>query len=380
MGFFYSGGGERTVLNQAQELQKIGHEVIVYAPTVSKECFPELQKGLNIVEFNQWAPEDLPYRSAIGMLTSSFKIPYKELQKNDVLIAHAQPSNWIAYCIRKKFGTPYIAYLHQVNRFFKPRTIDIESGWQTNDDIALLGILHKGNFALKKLDKISINSANLVLTNSNWIKQQIHDYYGVTSYVCYPGVDIEKFEYKPTRDKKIILSTNRHYPQKRIDYVLRCLKQVKEYCDDVKCVITGEYTRHTSELLKLREELDLDNDVIFTGNIPTEKLIELYENAYTYAYTSPEEDFGLGPLESGACGTPSIVWDNAGPKETVINGVTGYRIKPYDIEDMAKHHVSLLENNELRYNLGKKASKYVHKKFTWKKHCQALNNYTKYIT
>lgn len=380
MGFFYSGGGERTVLNQAQGLQQMGHDVCVYAPTVSDDCFPELQNGLEIIELNEWIPKDLAYRSAIGMVASSLNIPYDQLKRNDVIIAHAQPSNWIAYMLRKKYGIPYLAYLHQVNRFFKPRKIDIESGWDTNDNISLLRFLHKGNFVIKYIDEISVKSANMVLTNSAWIKRQIKSYYDLTPNVCYPGVDLHKFTYHvPSKNDRYILSTNRHFPQKRIDYVIHCMKGISESFEDVYCIVTGGFTKHTAELIALRDKLGLDDKVFFTGNVETKKLIKLYENAYTYAYTSPEEDFGLGPVESGACGTPSIVWDYAGPKETVMDGVTGYRIEPYDVKKMTDKHILLLEDPDLRDSLGKNASSYVNNNFSWNKHCRKLLDYSNEI-
>jgi glycosyltransferase involved in cell wall biosynthesis len=38
-----------------------------------------------------------------------------------------------------------------------------------------------------------------------------------------------------------------------------------------------------------------------------------------------------------ACGCPVVAWnDNAGPNETVVNGITGILAKPYDLDEMAK--------------------------------------------
>ena len=46
MGFFYSGGGERVVLNQTKELKKRGHCVKVYAPIINDDCFPEIAQNI----------------------------------------------------------------------------------------------------------------------------------------------------------------------------------------------------------------------------------------------------------------------------------------------------------------------------------------------
>ena len=49
LGFFFSGGGEKLVLQEALGLTKRGHEVSLFAPVVSKkDCFPDLTKNVKI--------------------------------------------------------------------------------------------------------------------------------------------------------------------------------------------------------------------------------------------------------------------------------------------------------------------------------------------
>jgi len=55
-----------------------------------------------------------------------------------------------------------------------------------------------------------------------------------------------------------------------------------------------------------------------------------------FAFPTPNEDFGLVPAEAMACGTPVVIWgDGAGPTEQVIDGVSGYYAKPYNLKDFA---------------------------------------------
>ena len=47
LGFFYSGGGEKLVLEEIRGLRALGHEVTCFAPYVDRErCFPDRQSWL----------------------------------------------------------------------------------------------------------------------------------------------------------------------------------------------------------------------------------------------------------------------------------------------------------------------------------------------
>jgi glycosyltransferase involved in cell wall biosynthesis len=379
MGFFYSGGGERTVINQAKGLEKKGHQVKVYAPIIEEEHFPEPAKEIEFIKISKKIPETAPLKTALKMIESSIRVPVEEFRDRDVLIAHGQPSNWIAYKVAKKLDTPYVAYLHQANRFLHPREIDQKTGWNTDPSLTLLNLLHKNNPMIDKLDKLSITSSKLILTNSNWIRCKILNAYERNSVICYPGVNKEKFTPKNSAPEKMILTTNRHIPQKRIDYLIQCINKITPEQPDIQCIITGDPTSYTETLHKLTSKLGLEKNIKFTGRLTSDQLVSTYQKAYTYGYTSPEEDFGLGPLEAAACKVPAIVWDHAGPRETVINGKTGYRITPYDVNEMAKKHIQLLDDLHLRDKLGENARRHIEKRFTWENHCNRLEQILKKV-
>ena len=367
------------MLNEAIGLQKLGHVVDVYAPTVSGNVFPELMRHVNVYEICSFIPRSFSLRDALGMLIASSTTPLivNRFREYDAVVSHSQPSNWIALNIRKALKTPYVAYLHQPNRFLYPREIDILTGYNVNPNYKLLDSLHSFRRLLEGLDGASIRCAERVLVNSEWIKSSVDEIYGLESIVCYPGVDekffnIESITSESRDGRRYILSTNRHYPQKRLDYVIMSLPQVIRRHPDCTYVITGAFTSYTDYLKKLAKRLKVDDRVVFTDKVSEEELKRMYRNAYLYAYTSPEEDFGLGPLEAGACGVPSVVWDNAGPKETVLDGVTGYRVKPFEIRKLAEAQISLLEDAELRDRMSSNARRFVEERFTWDKHNEKL--------
>src|SRR5207244_4111550 len=92
----------------------------------------------------------------------------------------------------------------------------------------------------------------------------------------------------------------------------------------------GPSTSHTDSLKTLVAELGLGDAVLVLGAISEDELQALYEGAAVYVYPAPEEDFGLGVIESMAKGIPGGAWNQAGP--TVPAG-TGGKLRPRLLAD-----------------------------------------------
>ena len=302
----------------------------------------------------------------------------KYFKEYDIIIAHSQPSNWLAYNVKKSAGIPYIGYLHQANRFLYPRNIDKTTGWSTDTNYEILHWIHKLSNIISRLDRSSIYEAEKIFVNSQWVKDKIDKVYDLESELCYPGVNPEKFSQTGREENQVrtpyILSTNRHYPQKCLHYLLKIMSLMQTDYPHLRCYLTGAFTSYTSQLVEYAKKLNLSKNIVFTNNLSELDLMKLYKHAYVYAFTPPEEDLGLGPIEAAAFGVPSIVWDNAGPRETVLDGRTGYRVKPFDIHEIARRHRRLLEDPNLRDEMGARASKFVRRKFTCDKHIDILES------
>ncbi len=68
-------------------------------------------------------------------------------------------------------------------------------------------------------------------------------------------------------------------------------------------------------------------NIVFLGRISTEELVGVYSNALFTLFPFTHEPFGYIPVESMACGTPTLTYDAQGPSESVIDGNTGWLIK-----------------------------------------------------
>ncbi|MEM2936502.1 MAG: glycosyltransferase family 4 protein [Candidatus Bathyarchaeia archaeon] len=385
MGFMYSGGGERTVIYENLSLKKQGHHVTCFAPTFRPEvCHPDLIRKIDLKGFLPKLKVPLPLRDFLSLGLSSFMTPFftHKFLDFDVILCHGQPTTWIGYSVAKNLHKPYVSYLHQPARFLYPRPIDLKVKWRTKKDFALLNDLAKMAKPLAKAwDHISVTSSNAVLANSRWTSALTEKIYGRKPIVCPPGVDVERYRPAPrlseieVNDRVIkgpfILSTNRHYPQKGLKYFLLMMPKVLTKCN-VQLVITGASTGYKTTLWRLADELKIRDKVIFTKQVSENDLIKLYQNAEVYAYSSPYEDFGLGPIEAMACGTPAVVWNYAGPRETVIDGATGFKAKPYSVNDFADKVTRLLTDEKLNREMGANAADFVKKNYPWDKHAKIL--------
>ncbi|KKI00370.1 hypothetical protein EO95_13930 [Methanosarcina sp. 1.H.T.1A.1] len=93
------------------------------------------------------------------------------------------------------------------------------------------------------------------------------------------------------------------------------------------------FEEHIEILLYLVNELNLQNDVIFTGYVPDEDLPALYNAADLFVYPSLYEGFGLPPLEAMACGTPVIVSNTSSLPEVL--GDAGCLFDPLNPAELA---------------------------------------------
>lgn len=372
MGFFYSGGGERVAIQQALELRRRGHTVKVLSPIIyADKCFPD--------QLNQVAPERLvphlpfpfPFRESSAMLASAvLPLGIRKAAACDVLLCHSQPSMWLGYRLNALYGLPYVGYLHQLTTFIHPRP-EIGENWNTQDFKVLDDLVGKlGRPVVRLLDKQCHLRASKLLFNSNWTKELFQKAYGVGGETCYPGIAMTGMSLPPpsSRKKQLVMAA-RHYPWKRIDLAFEVMSKMK--LKDVELVVTGKETPYTAVLKDTVKRLGLSGRVSFSGFVPDARLAEIMSESKGYVQTSIQEPFGLSPLEGQSFGLPAVVWGDAGMRETVIDGETGFLARPYDTEDFASKLSMLLSDDE-RWSVMSRNARHWASTFDWETHLDKL--------
>jgi glycosyltransferase involved in cell wall biosynthesis len=370
-GFFYSGGGEKLVLEEVRGLRELGHEVECFAPYVDKDrCFPDYPEIKQVRRLLPHPPQWLPLNHAIWVLACCLLIPFmaRRFVRFDVLVGANQPAPWLAFVVGNLLRKPYVVYLAQPLRLLHPRKVDEENGLRIRDgdqDFVRLVTRFAGRL-IDWADRLSLRSANAVLTNGRHVDEWIADVYGIPSIVCAAGCHPanrrailnkrpESGQFRIDNNlitKPFMLLSNRHSPMKRFEYALWALKKILREMDAVTLVITGQETEYTAQLRYLADSLQIQHRVNFVGLVSESDLRLLYSEASLYIYTSPEEDFGMGIIEAMACGAPVVAWNAGGPMESVSHGETGFLVRPYDVDEFADRMLRILRDRNLAHRMG----------------------------
>ena len=154
---------------------------------------------------------------------------------------------------------------------------------------------------------------------------------------------------------------------KNIELGIRAFLKFKEKYpkySNFSLIVAGQVDKKSGSYLRaLRKISDGRKDVKFVVSPSEEKLKKLYSECYTVLLASLNEDWGLTLLEGNAYGKPTIAVNRGGPKESQIDGKTGYLVNP-KVEDFVEKMARFAESKQLTRKLGKQARKKV-KKYDW---------------
>ncbi len=353
-GFFYSGGGEKLVLEEAMSFRKAGWKVDLFAPIVEKDkCFPDLIDKVNVAPIMPMLPSWFPRRDTIQVFMTCifFPIFMPRYRHYDVVLGTNQPGIYFGFLLNKVYKIPYVAYVAQPLRLLHPRKVDEETGLYLRYRMKFTPfILKYFRDAIDFLDRQSLKNAGKILANGENSAEKIFRTYGIRASLCpagaYPIKKVVPFS-KRLKNPYILL-TNRHFPQKRFEYAISALSLITKRHPDIKLVITGEKTTYTQFLEELVIQLSLRDMVVFKGFVSEKECRKLYENALVYVYTAPEEDFGMGVIEAMACGTPVVAWNNGGPKFILNGELKRYLARPFSVSDFAQKIINIIDGKSYR--------------------------------
>lgn len=155
---------------------------------------------------------------------------------------------------------------------------------------------------------------------------------------------IQRQGYKKTSKK--IITCGRLSQEKGFDLLLKVAKKVFEEVDDWKWDIYGDGPEHTKLRQKI-EEYKLSGKVNLMGY--HKDILNLYKEYAFYVFTSRGEGCPMAMIEALSIGIPMVSFDfKCGPKDLIVDGVNGYIIKNWDVDEMADKILKLIMDQDLR--------------------------------
>lgn len=144
--------------------------------------------------------------------------------------------------------------------------------------------------------------------------------------------------------------------RKNVKGILDAFKKIKgDLTKKYKLLLVGSLKDEGLNLKKYAEDLNIIDDIVFTGFVEDSFLPTLYSGADLFVYPSYYEGFGLPPLEAMSCKT-AVITSNTTSIPEVTNDCA-ILINPANNDSLSQNIFKLLENTEDRLKLEEKAYK-----------------------
>lgn len=244
-----------------------------------------------------------------------------------------------------------------------------------------------------RLNPFEVEAVNL------WVKKMICVSHGVKNTFVKQGIDPKKCtvvyngidpETKPLipsneirkrwkiQEKDLLIGTvGSLIKRKRITDLIDALSMVSNQTKNpIRCIIVGDGPEKDS-LLEYAKRKKIDDKIVLTG-FQSDAIS--YINAMDI-FVLPSEKEGLprAILEAMLMEKPVIASNITGPVELVIDGETGFLVPVRHPEVFANCILKLIEDDELRKQMGEKARKRVIEKFSIEKYIAQIENALKEI-
>ncbi|MBN2464010.1 glycosyltransferase family 4 protein [candidate division WOR-3 bacterium] len=186
-----------------------------------------------------------------------------------------------------------------------------------------------------------------------------------------PGTDFDRFSPGASTPREpVVLHVGRLKRYKATGHLLQAARLLKDRGRRFMTVIVGDGDDRP-RLEALAAKLGLGGDVRFTGFIPEAEKVNWYRRAAVLSENSIKEGWGLIVMEANACGTPVVVADSPGLRDSSKDGVNGLVYKYGDVAALAERLERLLSDEVLRNRLGEQAIAWA-KQWTWDGAAEAM--------
>lgn len=295
-------------------LRKLGHQVVVFAPSYDDQTEEE---------------EIVRYGSLLRGVAGGFSVPNhldpkieRDFRKGNFDVIHVHHPMMIGSTARflswkyqvplvYTYHTRYEQYLHYIGL----------AGLKNVMPVYLRGTLRNCDMVIAPtpairdyLEEIQIGAPVEVLPT------------GLSEESFYP----EKSRAEYLREKlaggrkHLFCTVARLAKEKNLEFLFESLWYYKQKAgSDFRLVVIGEGP-YRSKLCSKVKELGMGEEIIFAGQVPNDEIKNYCHASDLFLFSSRSETQGIVLLEAMAAGTPVVALEATGTEDIVINGVNGY--------------------------------------------------------
>lgn len=162
----------------------------------------------------------------------------------------------------------------------------------------------------------------------------------------------------------IIGNAGRFAKQKNHVFLIDLAKKLKEQKINYKLILAGE-GKLKPEIIDYAKKLEVDDKVIFTGFV--ENITRFMNGIDIFILPSLWEGFGYVIAEAMYCKKPVLAFNLSSNPEILEDKKTGFLIEKNNLDETINKIKLLIDNKELRQELGENGKKRVQKYFTIEK-------------
>ena len=341
---FIPGGLETYCWEAGRALARRGHEVTIAAGNRGRAWHDEVK----LVQFPFRIEQDWPN------LGTRFRRLMERLSFARHSLGHLAGSGYDAVIVNKPFDFPVL--------------------WQARRrGLAAQTLFRSGGTDFFAGDRLFAGAIRHWVSASRYNARQVEQRYGRPVQVIHNGVDTEVFHpcgrdqalrasYGAAPGDVLIVSVGRMVGWKGLRVVLEAIAALPPR---FRYVAAG--TGPEEPVLKQQaEQLGIAARVHFCGRVARAELPRLLSQCDLFVQPSiGEEAFGISVVEAMACAVPVLASNNGGLPEIVVDGETGYLLRPGDPAAWREAIERVASDGARRKTLGAKARARAESEFTW---------------
>ena len=296
-------------------------------------------------------PGNVGLPSAGALLYAAILPKVRRLHKaKPVHLIHAHaalPCGHAAALLSQELGIPFVVTVHGLDVFSVDQVNTYTRQW------------------LRRMSQWVYRCASRVLCVSEKVRDRVTQGVSeVRASVVYNGTDVKMFS--PTNvavSQPIILSVGNLIPIKGHELLLCAFAGICSDFPDLSCELIGEGPER-SRLITVVAELNIADRVRFLGRQSRKQVADAMRRCAVFALTSRYEGLGCVYLEAMCAGKPVIACRGQGIEEIIEHGINGWLVAAHDVGELKDALVRLLQDAQLRRQIGEAAHRTIEQRFT----------------